>query len=186
MNFSLKLFLLAGVAILLIFVFTNKKKEIPIELVTYPAVDEIEEVQKKIYPETPPIIDGVILGEQKILVEVMVMLDEITRGLSGRESLPQDKGMLFIFESMEEFSPAPDFWMRNMKFPIDMIWIGRDHKVVYIKKNARPESYPTTFGPGAKIDARYVLEVNSGFSDKYYIKVGDPVVFFGHDFPPMQ
>ncbi len=185
MKFFTKLILLLGITTLLIFVFN--KKEIPVEQNSKVIAEEIiEGAPKKIYPQTPPIIDGVIIGGQKILVEVAVMLDEITKGLSDRESLNKGWGMLFLFDSNEEFYPAPSFWMRNMKFPIDIIWIGRDHKIVYIKKDAQPESYPKTFGPGAKVDARYVLEVNSGFSDKYNIKEGDLVEFFGHDFPPMQ
>jgi len=168
------------------FVFFNQKEEIStIQDVSKNTESEVEiQESKKIYPQTPQIIDGVIIGGQKILVEVAVMLDEITKGLSGRESLREGNGMLFVFEDMgDAFSPAHDFWMRNMKFSIDMIWIGRDHKIVYIKKDARPESYPETFGPGAEVDARYVLEVNSGFSEKYNIKEGDLVEFFGHDFP---
>jgi uncharacterized membrane protein (UPF0127 family) len=51
-------------------------------------------------------------------------------------------------------------------------------KVDYIKKNALPQLYPETYGPGVNdMDAKYVLEVVSGFSDKNNIKVGDSVKF---------
>jgi len=63
-----------------------------------------------------------------------------------------------------------------MNFPIDMIWIGEDMKVIYIKKNAEPESYPETFGPDA--NAKYVLEILAGFSDQNNLQVGDSAQLF--------
>ena len=63
-----------------------------------------------------------------------------------------------------------------MNFPIDIIWIGEDMKVVYIKKNAQPISYPESYSP--TIDAKYVLEVVANFSDKNNLKEGDSVEFF--------
>jgi uncharacterized membrane protein (UPF0127 family) len=65
--------------------------------------------------------------------------------------------------------------MKNMNFPIDIIWIGEDLRVVYIKKDAKPESYPEAFTPNQ--DAKYVLEVFSSFSEKNNLKVGDRVEF---------
>ncbi len=94
------------------------------------------------------------------------------RGLSGRESLEENEGMLFVFSQpiARNF-----FWMKEMNFPLDMIWFGADKKVVYIKKNATPESYPESFGPNE--ETKYVLEVISGFSDKYNLKEGDLLEF---------
>jgi len=100
-------------------------------------------------------------------VELSQNLGERELGLSGRQSLASGKGMLFIF-------PKPGLyviWMKNMKFPIDIIWLDQNYKVIYIKENARPESYPETFSPPDL--AQYVLETNIGFADKYQIKIGD-------------
>ena len=59
-----------------------------------------------------------------------------------------------------------------------MIWIGTNMKVVYIEKDATPESYPETFGPGLDDgNADYVMEVVSGFADKNNLKVGDAIKF---------
>ncbi len=77
--------------------------------------------------------------------------------------------MLFVFDKPDIYS----FWMKDMLFPIDMIWISEDGKVVYIERDARPESYPNSFIPDAP--AKYVLEVNAGFSEKNNLKVGDKV-----------
>ena len=68
--------------------------------------------------------------------------------------------------------------MKDMNFSIDMIWISENMKVVYIKKNARPESYPESYGPeGNDKPAKYILEINSGFSEKNNLKIGDSVLF---------
>lgn len=97
-------------------------------------------------------------------------------GLSGHAPLLDDQGMLFIFNNIGKYS----FWMKDMLFPIDIIWLIPSNiegivNVVYIEKNAQPNSYPATFG--GKVDAQYVLEVNAGFSDKNNLKIGDQIKF---------
>lgn len=93
------------------------------------------------------------------------------RGLSGHAPLKENEGMLFIFEKPEKHS----FWMKEMLFSLDMIWIGSDMKVVDITENATPESYPKFFTP--KEPAKYVLEVTAGFSRAHGIKIGDTLKF---------
>ena len=88
------------------------------------------------------------------------------QGLSGRESLSEKEGMLFVFQ--EDGMHA--FWMKDMLIPIDMIWLSSDKRVVFIERNAQPESYPASFAP--PVPSRYVLEVPSGFSDRHAIAVG--------------
>ena len=127
--------------------------------------------------KVPQNINTVKIAGRDIAVETVVMEDEMTKGLGGRDSIPQDKGMLFVFDNGLDFVQAPQFWMKDMKFSIDIIWIDRNLKVIYIKKNATPESYPQTFGPAKGVDARWVLEVSSGFSDKNNLKLGDIVTF---------
>lgn len=121
-------------------------------------------------------IKYVSIGGQKIQVELAVTVAERTQGLSGRKSLDEGTGLLFIFEK----SGLYPFWMKDMNFPIDIIWLApsdgddQDLKIVYIKHNATPSSYPETFGPDK--DAQYILEVVSGFSEKNNLKVGDTVI----------
>jgi uncharacterized membrane protein (UPF0127 family) len=98
-------------------------------------------------------------------------------GLSGHKPLADDQGMLFVFNNIGKYP----FWMKDMLFPIDIIWLEPSNiegvlNVVYIEKNAQPNSYPATFG--GQIDAQYVLEVNAGFSDKNNLKIGDQVKFY--------
>jgi hypothetical protein len=108
-----------------------------------------------------------------VVLKVDLALTSLTQeqGLSGRVGLKKDEGMLFVFDHVDKYP----FWMKDMNFPIDIIWIGEDLKVVYIKKNASPKSYPETFVSGE--DAKYVLEVMSSFSEKNNLKVGDKVEF---------
>ncbi len=91
---------------------------------------------------------------------------ERTQGLSGRASLPEDAGLFFVFEQPGLY----EFWMKDMKFSIDIMWLDENYKVVGIKENATPESYPQTFLP--EQPALYALETNVGFVRKNNIKIG--------------
>ncbi len=111
------------------------------------------------------------IAGQTIKVELSVTQEEQKQGLSGRKGLKDDEGILFVFRKPAVYY----FWMKDMNFPIDIIWIGEDLRVIYIKKDARPDSYPETFRSDK--NAKYVLEVISGFSEKNNLKEGDSVVF---------
>ena len=63
-----------------------------------------------------------------------------------------------------------------MFFPIDIIWINEEKKVVHMEKNVPPESFPKIFTPSEP--AKYVLEVPAGFSDENGLMAGDEVLFF--------
>ncbi len=95
-------------------------------------------------------------------------------GLSNRNSLAQDQGMLFVFERKDYYQ----FWMKNMKFPIDMIYIN-DNKVVYVFDDVKPPTITknvagmTIYRPNDP--ANFVLEVNSGIAKKYNIKPGTTI-----------
>lgn len=107
----------------------------------------------------------------KIDAEVVSTPEERTRGLSGRKSLAPNAGLLFVFDQPDRYN----FWMKEMNFPIDIIWIGEDFSVVDITENALPESFPELFSPKDK--ALYVLEVNAYFARTHAISVGDRVSF---------
>jgi len=115
----------------------------------------------------------VVVGDTTILVEIADETKEYWQGLSDREYLSEDSGMLFIFPQKQVRS----FWMKNMKFPVDIIWIQGD-KVVKIDTNLAPEGEnpKNKYKTIQKVDR--VLEVNSGFVDKYNIKTGDVVKYY--------
>jgi uncharacterized protein len=102
-------------------------------------------------------------------VTVVEKEEERMRGLSGRESLEPTEGMLFIFPQ----SGYHSFWMKEMRFPIDIIWVGEDGTIVDIAPVVRPETYPKAFEP--KAPARYVIEASAYFTQSFGISVGDTV-----------
>jgi len=115
----------------------------------------------------------VCFKENCFSVELADSLYEHSRGLMFRKQLNLDKGMLFIFKEENKHS----FWMKNTLIPLDIIWINKDKKVVFISRNAQPckkDACPL-IPPDKK--AQYVLELNGGISDKIGLKVGDKIIF---------
>lgn len=94
--------------------------------------------------------------EACLKLELAVTSQAHKQGLSGRASLPPDRAMLFVFELPGRHC----FWMKDMRFPLDIVWLNQDKQVVHIEANVRPETYPRTFCPSE--DAQYVLEINGG------------------------
>jgi uncharacterized membrane protein (UPF0127 family) len=114
----------------------------------------------------------VIIGGDTILVDVADDQAEQEKGLSGRPALPQHRGMLFVYPEPSR----PGFWMKDMRFPIDIIWIGADSKIVAVLPNLSPETYPSVFSPPEEVaPVRYVLEVNAGSAGRLNWQVGDSV-----------
>jgi len=109
------------------------------------------------------------LGNVAVKAEIVNTDATRQQGLSGRENLKEDEGMFFVFDKPDKYK----FWMKDMNFPIDIIWFNQEKEVVFIAKNTLPESYPELFGP--EQDTLYVLEVMAGFTDKYKIKTGDSI-----------
>ena len=133
-------------------------------------------------PTPTPLPDGplVRIGDAVYVVDLAVTGAERTQGLSGRPSLETDRGMLFVYDN-----DAPRaFWMPEMHFPLDMVWIKSDCTVVGVTAdvpNPPPDTphselphYPAT-GP-----ARFVLEINAGQAETHNIAPGASVKFDGH------
>lgn len=110
-------------------------------------------------------------GDRGIQIELARSSAEQIQGLSGRTSLAVDHGMLFVFEKSDIYG----FWMPDMLFPIDIVWISEEKKIVHIEKNVSPASYPQVFKPTDL--AQYVLEVPAGFCDTNSVVVGNSVAF---------
>ncbi len=127
----------------------------------------------------PPGGPTVRIGETAFAVEVADNLESRVKGLSGRASLPPRVGMLFIFED----PGIHTFWMNDMMFPLDMVWIGEQCAVESITPNVsppapeQPDGDLPRFRPTQAV--RYVLEVNGGETKTAQIQVGDSVDFSG-------
>lgn len=101
-------------------------------------------------------------------LEIEIVDEEygITRGLMFRKQMEENRGMLFIFPDVDMRS----FWMRNTIIPLDIIFVGEDHRIVTIQRNTKP--YSETSIPSSA-PAKYVLEVNAGFTERYGLQLGD-------------
>jgi uncharacterized membrane protein (UPF0127 family) len=99
---------------------------------------------------------------------VMRTQAELTRGLSGTDSLAADQAMLFVFSHDDKWA----IWMKDMKYPIDIVWLDSGGQVIHTVKNAQPSGYPKEqFRPGSS--SRYVIELASGTIEQTGIKNGD-------------
>ncbi len=117
-------------------------------------------------------IKRIKINEQEVIVEIADTNDKRALGLMYRDYLPEHAGMFFILDK----EGVTSFWMQNMLINIDMIWIDKDGKIVHITKYAEPcadDIEACTYKPDEP--AKYVLEVNAGFADKYDIKEGDVI-----------
>lgn len=114
-----------------------------------------------------------IVSAPKGLIDTMIAETDEQRikGLGGRKILGEEEGMLFPFVE----SAIQGFWMKDMNFPIDIIWLDEDKTVVGIEKEVSPDTYPEIFYSPSEI--KYVLELNSGASDRYGIASGTKLVF---------
>lgn len=115
------------------------------------------------------------IKETIISAQISDDVNEKSKGLSGRDSLASNSGMLFVYSTPE----IRRFWMKGMRFPIDIIWV-RSNKVVDILLDAKspekdtPDSKLTIYQPNEPVDK--VLEVNSGFVNANSISIGDDVI----------
>lgn len=116
--------------------------------------------------ENPAILK---IGNNHLEVEIADTVFLQARGLSGRPSLLEKQGMLFIFNGLA----IRNFWMAGMKFPLDIIWISGD-KVVGFAENIPPAAgIPELYPSSEPVDK--VLEINAGLVEKLKIKVGDKI-----------
>jgi len=118
-------------------------------------------------------ISKVCFNEECFNVEIADTPKTRARGLMNREHLDQGSGMLFLFDTESKYH----FWMKNTLIPLDIIWLDKNKKVVFIEHNVEPcEADPCeTFGPGEK--TKYVFEINSGLAKKIGLKERDYLEF---------
>ena len=119
------------------------------------------------------------MGAAAFEVELAITPAQHTQGLSGRPRLANSNGMLFVFQQEGEHV----FWMKDMRFALDLVWIGAGCTVVDVSLNAPPQEPNQTLAqlPRYKsaLPAQYVLEIASGEAGAAGIAVGAPVKFVG-------
>ena len=133
-----------------------------ISLSKHPTLNDIPSVYRHINVE---------VGEHSYQADVAdtPVLREL--GLSFRKGLGPEEGMLFVFEK----SGVYPFWMKDMSFPIDILWLDEEGVINFIVREATPASYPHVFAPNAS--GRFVLEVPAGRVEKENVQIGDKIIF---------
>ena len=120
----------------------------------------------------PSFTHPALIGKQAISLAISDTEALREQGLSGTKNLNFDQGMLFVFDSPN----IPQFWMKDMNYPLDMIWIDANKKIVGVAENVAPDTYPAkTFAPSVPI--QYVIEAQAGFYKASYLKVGDMLAY---------
>lgn len=108
----------------------------------------------------------------KFSLEVAATTQAQTQGLGNRTSMPANHGMLFAFSGIPH---VQCFWMRDMEYPLDIIWLSTDKQVTHIEQNVSPDTYPRSFCPSEP--AQYVIELNAGTAKSAGIHVGQTLNF---------
>jgi uncharacterized membrane protein (UPF0127 family) len=109
-----------------------------------------------------------VLSVDSKIINTIVVDNHITRtkGLSGMQSLPKDTVMLFVFDKPDTYG----IWMKDMRFPIDIIWLDEDGRIVWLENNVSPLTYPKVFFPPK--DSLYTIEAKPGFIEQNHLVVG--------------
>ena len=113
----------------------------------------------------------VSIRDTTLSVEIADTVLRQIRGLSGRPSLGEHEGMLFVYESPHVMS----FWMKDMQFPIDIIWVDENKTIVDISSDVSPDTFPQTFVPSVPV--QYVLEVQTGWARNHGVARGDQLAW---------
>ena len=116
-------------------------------------------------------------GSQKMKIKDLIVdasvaktWPERIRGLSGTPYLPDNLVKLFIFDTPAFHS----IWMKDMLYPIDIMWVNADNNIIHIEEEEMPESYPSMFVP--ETPALYVIEAAAGFVSTNKIEIGDKII----------
>jgi uncharacterized membrane protein (UPF0127 family) len=125
------------------------------------------------YVQTPqvvkdmPLSASVTIGGSTYDVEIADTQKKRVQGLSGRKSLAEGTGMLFMFDKLD----SQGIWMKDMNFDIDILWMDERGEIVHIVEAVSPETYPTVFVSPTL--ALYVLEFPAGTVAQDNISLGD-------------
>ncbi len=120
-------------------------------------------------------IRQVTLGDEDFSLSVADTKESRVAGLSNVDSMQYYDGMLFVFET----ASTHGFWMKDMRFPLDIIWLDETGKIVHIEEQLSPDTYPRVFKPAQP--ARYVIELNAGVVAESNIAIGDQISLFGQE-----
>jgi uncharacterized protein len=105
-------------------------------------------------------------------LEIAHTASQQQKGLGERPSMLQDHGMLFAYGVSGRYC----FWMKDMQFPLDIIWLDAGKRVIETRQNLSPSTYPESYCP-AKANTRYVIELNAGQAAETHLEAGQRLDF---------
>lgn len=124
-------------------------------------------------------VSGLLDNRQQLIapggiinVEVADTAESRQQGLSNRQSLDRNSGMLFVFD---ETLDTNCFWMKDTLISLDMIWLNEDKQVITLTQNVTPDTFPESFCPDEP--AKYGLEINAGRAEELRIEQGTELRF---------
>jgi len=152
------------------FNYLNKKELKPVVASSIPNILEVK------IPERKWKIKNIQIGSKNYEIYITESRENQTTGLAAFEEIKENQGM--IFEFPEEDYHA--FWMKNMKFDIDMIFLDQNNQVIQIFENVQKSSYKSdtdfqTYMP--KLKSKFVIEIKSGETKKNGLRTGDVIIF---------
>lgn len=123
--------------------------------------------------QTNPALELRMVSGNGHSVQAEVVSNEADKiqGLSDRNCLDQDAGMLFTYDLTGDYC----FWMKDMHFAIDMLWLDDEKRIVTVKADVSPDSYPQSFCPDRP--AQYILEIGAGKARQYGWQPGTQLAF---------
>lgn len=128
-------------------------------------------ISQAAFGETRMII--LYIGDNKLTVEVADTLEKQVQGLMFRESIPDNFGMLFVYNDEDTHS----MWMKNTLVHLDLIFLDRDKRVIDMYIDVPPCKCPPCPTYPSRKPAQYVLELKGNRSKKLGLKVGDRLFF---------
>ena len=134
----------------------------------------VEAVQQSSHNGTDYLRARISIKGVELSAEIPTTQELMGKGLAVKNELKENESMLFVFDKPEKHS----FWMKDMKFPIDIIWIHSDGKIVHIEENLEPCPLVIicpSYTPNA--DSQYVLETVAGFTQRHNISLGTNIDF---------
>jgi uncharacterized membrane protein (UPF0127 family) len=155
-------FIIAGIVFYGIFL-TYKEETREVDIASVEVVGDSAVISSSTLPQTAHSEykqQKISIGDTTFTVYVADTEALRTKGLSGWKELLPHEAMVFVFEKEGSYP----FWMKDMAFNIDIVWLDASFKPVHIEKNVSPASYPTAFS--SEVPAKYVVEVPAGTVDE--------------------
>jgi len=173
-NFNRRLTLTIILTVLLGFLTYNVNETIFVYVLSETAEEIHNDMMSKNVSDTQYLKGIAEIGGFIINTDIALTDKQKQDGLSIRNNMQENEGMIFVFKEPKQQS----FWMKGMKFPIDIIWLDANLSIVHIEKSLHPcESFISCPSYRPSSNALFVLETVSGFADSHDLKIGKKINF---------